>query len=105
MKHRREHGVRVPPQNRQAFAARRVPDANVAVFSGRDQPASILARGVDPGDLVSADSTARELFHLMQTDILRVFVDMPQVFVTGIQVGQRAVVYRSEDPLKPFSGK
>jgi RND family efflux transporter MFP subunit len=68
-------------------------------------PGVITARHIDPGDLVSADSTARELFHLMRTDILRVFVDVPQVFATGIQVGQRALVYRREDPLRPFSGK
>src|SRR6185295_6608244 len=34
----------------------------------------ITARHVEIGDLVSADSTTRELFHLMQTDTLRVFV-------------------------------
>ena len=68
-------------------------------------PGVISARGIDPGDHVSADSTDRELFHLMRTDILRVFVDVPQVFATDILVGQRAVVFRSEDPLKPFSGK
>jgi RND family efflux transporter MFP subunit len=68
-------------------------------------PGVITARGIDPGDLVTADSTARELFHLMRTDILRVFVDVPQVNARDIQVGQRAVVYRREDPLKPFSGQ
>jgi RND family efflux transporter MFP subunit len=68
-------------------------------------PGVITARRVDPGDLVSADSTARELFHLMRTDVLRVFVDVPQVFATGIQVGQRAVAYRREEPLKSFPGK
>src|SRR5205823_5794949 len=46
----------------------------------------ITARNIDPGDLVTANSTARELFHVMRTDILRVFVNVPQVFATGIQV-------------------
>jgi RND family efflux transporter MFP subunit len=68
-------------------------------------PGVITTRHIDPGDLVSADSKAQELFHLMRTDILRVFVDVPQVFAKGVQVGQRAVVYRREDPLKPFAGK
>ena len=68
-------------------------------------PGVITARHIDLGDLVSADSTARELFHLMRTDILCVFVDVPQGFATGIQVGQRVVVYRREEPLKPFSGQ
>jgi RND family efflux transporter MFP subunit len=68
-------------------------------------PGVITARHIDPGDLVSADSTARELFHLMRTDVLRVFVDVPQVFATGIRVGQPAIVYRRENPLELFSGK
>jgi membrane fusion protein, multidrug efflux system len=68
-------------------------------------PAVITAQRIYPGDLVSADSTARELFHLMKTDILRVFVDVPEVFATDIRVGQRAVIYRREGPLKPFSGE
>jgi RND family efflux transporter MFP subunit len=66
----------------------------------------ITARNVERGDLISADTpnTTREMFHLMRTDILRVFVDVPQVFATGIKVGQSAVVYRREAPLEPFSG-
>ncbi len=55
--------------------------------------------------MVSADSTARELFHLMRTDVLRVFVDVPQVFATGIRVGQEAVVFRREEPQKQYAGK
>ena len=44
----------------------------------------ITARNVDPGDLVTADSpnSTRELFHLMQTDPLRVFVNVPQIYAT-----------------------
>jgi RND family efflux transporter MFP subunit len=70
-------------------------------------PGVITARNVDPGDLISADSpnTTRELFHLMRTDVLRVFVNVPQVFATGITVGQAAVVYRREAPQKQFPGK
>jgi RND family efflux transporter MFP subunit len=68
-------------------------------------PGVITARHIDPGDLTSADSTARELFHLMRTDTLRVFVNVPQVFSTGIQVGQSATVYRQEDPTKNYAGK
>jgi RND family efflux transporter MFP subunit len=74
----------------------------VAPFAG-----VITARNVDPGALVTADnpSATRELFHLMQTDPLRVFVDVPQVFSTGIKVGQTADVYRPEEPSKVFHGK
>jgi RND family efflux transporter MFP subunit len=68
-------------------------------------PGVITARNIDPGDLVSANSTARELFHVMRTDILRVFVNVPQVFAAGIQVDQEAAVYQRDDPSKPFAGK
>src|SRR5207249_1785771 len=67
----------------------------------------ITARNVDPGDLITADSptASKEMFHVMRTDILRVFVNVPQVFATGIKVGQDAVVFRREDPVKQFAGK
>ncbi len=70
-------------------------------------PGVITARNVDPGALVTADnpSDTRELFHLMETDTLRVFVNVPQVFATSVAPGQQAVVYRQEDPLKRFSGR
>ncbi len=68
-------------------------------------PGVITARQIDPGDLVAADSTGRELFHLMRTDVLRVFVDVPQVFATGIKVGRGAVIFRREDPRTEFQGK
>ncbi len=70
-------------------------------------PGVITNRNVDPGSLVTADnpSATRELFHLMQTDPLRVFVDVPQTFSTSIKVGQDADVYRPEDPSKLFHGK
>jgi RND family efflux transporter MFP subunit len=67
-------------------------------------PGVITARHIDPGDLVSADATNRELFHLMRTDVLRVFVNVPQVFATGIKAGQSAAVFRREDPQTAHPG-
>ena len=69
-------------------------------------PGIITARNVDAGDLISADtpSTTKELFHLMRTDVLRVFVNVPQVFATGIKVGESAAVYLRDDPAKQFPG-
>lgn len=60
---------------------------------------------MEVGDLVAADSTARELFHLMRTDVLRVFVAVPQTFATSITTGQDAAVYRREQPTKQHPGK
>jgi RND family efflux transporter MFP subunit len=68
-------------------------------------PGVITARHVETGDLITADSTARELFHLMRTDILRVFVNVPQTFAAGVNIGQSAAVYRREDPEKQYAGK
>jgi RND family efflux transporter MFP subunit len=74
----------------------------VAPFSG-----VITVRNIDPGALVTADnpSETRELFHIMQTDPLRVFVNVPQVYATTIALGQEAIVYRQEEPGKVFKGK
>jgi RND family efflux transporter MFP subunit len=67
----------------------------------------ITSRNVDPGDLVTADNpgASRELFHLMRTDILRVFVNVPQFFAPLVKVGKSAVVYRREDPHKQHPSK
>ncbi len=70
-------------------------------------PGIITARTVDPGALVAADnpSEARPLFYLMQTDPLRIYVNVPQVYATTVAVGQDAIIYREEDPHRQFSGK
>jgi RND family efflux transporter MFP subunit len=70
-------------------------------------PGVITARNVDPGDLLTADNptTNKELFHLMRTDTLRVFVNVPQVFAAGIKVGQDATVFGREDPQNQHAGK
>jgi RND family efflux transporter MFP subunit len=67
----------------------------------------VTARNVDPGALVTGDnpSAARELFHVMQIDPLRVFVDVPQTYATGIKEGESAEIYRPEDPGQLFHGK
>jgi RND family efflux transporter MFP subunit len=65
----------------------------------------VMARNVDPGDLITADnpSTERQLFHVAKIDPLRVFVDVPQVFSTDWKPGQKAVLCRREDPSKQYT--
>src|SRR3984957_15236570 len=65
----------------------------------------ITARNVETGDLITADSTNRELFHLMRTDTLRVFVNVPQAFATSIAVDQTAAASRREEPAKFYPGR
>jgi RND family efflux transporter MFP subunit len=66
----------------------------------------ITARNVDPGDLITADNptTERQLFHVAKIDPLRIFVDVPQVFSTDVKPGQKAILYRREDPSKQYEG-
>ncbi|HEX4415413.1 MAG TPA: efflux RND transporter periplasmic adaptor subunit [Lacipirellulaceae bacterium] len=65
----------------------------------------ITARHVDPGDLVSADNIQRELFHVMQTDTLRVFVNVPQSYAATIKVGDAAQVYLRDNPSHKYTGQ
>jgi RND family efflux transporter MFP subunit len=72
----------------------------IAPFAG-----TITARNYDAGALIVADNaSARELFHVANTETLRVFADVPQTFATGIRVGQPAPVWRREVPGKEFAG-
>lgn len=66
----------------------------------------ITARNVDPGALVQADAptATQELFHLMRTDTVRVWVNVPQTFATTVEVGQAAAVSRREDPSRTYPG-
>jgi RND family efflux transporter MFP subunit len=44
------------------------------------------------------------MFHLVRMDTLRVFANVPQTFSTDVKVGQKAIVYRREDPKRTFTG-
>jgi RND family efflux transporter MFP subunit len=66
----------------------------------------ITVRNYDKGALIIADSTAAlPMFHVAQIDVVRVFVNVPQIFASQVQPGQTAVVYRQEHPGRKFSGK
>jgi RND family efflux transporter MFP subunit len=79
----------------QAFQRVRAPFAGV-----------ITVRFVDAGALISAgsSSTTTPMFRLAQTDDLRVFVNVPQTFMTAIVPGMRVQVLVREFPQKPFEG-
>jgi RND family efflux transporter MFP subunit len=71
----------------------------VAPFAG-----IITVRNVDIGDLISIGG-ARELFHLAQTEALRVYVRVPQTQAAEIRTGQNAEVLIPELPNETFSAK
>jgi RND family efflux transporter MFP subunit len=66
----------------------------------------ITVRFVDAGALIGAGSTSATtpMFRLAQTDDLRVFVNVPQTFMTAIVPGMRVQVLIREFPKKPFEG-
>jgi membrane fusion protein, multidrug efflux system len=73
-----------------------------APFSG-----VIAARYVDVGSLVTSGSarTVQKLFDLVQSDPVRVFVNVPQSDVSRVQGGAPATVTIDEYPGETFTGK
>lgn len=65
---------------------------------------TITARNVDTGTLINS-GTARELFHLSQENVLRVYVNVPQVYAPACVPGLEADLTLAEYPGKKFSGK
>ncbi|MGA2498055.1 MAG: efflux RND transporter periplasmic adaptor subunit, partial [Tepidisphaeraceae bacterium] len=66
----------------------------------------IITRNYDIGALLSASNTAvgRELFRLNQTDTLRVFVNVPQVYATTIRKGLEVKLTVRNFPGRNFIG-
>src|SRR5437660_1755498 len=73
----------------------------------------VTARNVDVGALVTDGTGAasqgslfpsRELFRVAQIDILRIYVYVPQTFVTSVQAGQTAKVVVRDVPQRVFTG-
>jgi membrane fusion protein, multidrug efflux system len=74
----------------------------VAPFAG-----VITARNIDNGDLVSAGTSGQPapLFRIAQTDVLRIYVDVPQSQSRLIAPGQSAAVSVREIPNRTFNAK
>jgi RND family efflux transporter MFP subunit len=74
----------------------------VAPFAG-----IVTARNVDNGALVSAGNGGQTaaLFHVAQTDTLRIYVTVPQTNARSIIAGQNAAVSFREIPEKKFDAK
>jgi len=73
----------------------------VSPFSG-----IVTARNIDNGNLVSAGSgQTQPLFRIAQTDMLRIYVTVPQTQARSIVPGQSATVSVREIPDKTFNAK
>jgi RND family efflux transporter MFP subunit len=64
----------------------------------------VTARNVDVGTLIDAGA-ARELFHLASDDVLRVYVNVPQIYSRAAVLGMPADLTVSEHPGRTFTGK
>jgi membrane fusion protein, multidrug efflux system len=51
-------------------------------------PGIVTARNTNVGDLIVANNTGMEMFHIQQTDPLRIYFRVPQANATNIHVGQ-----------------
>ncbi|XGV96948.1 MAG: efflux RND transporter periplasmic adaptor subunit [Leptolyngbya sp. BL-A-14] len=68
----------------------------------------ITARNVDQGSLItqgSGGSNAVWLYKLAQPNTLRIYIDLPQTYVTSIRPGQTANVLVRELPKDVFAGR
>jgi membrane fusion protein (multidrug efflux system) len=64
---------------------------------------TITIRAVDIGDLIVAGSGGQQLFHIAQTDKLRVYVRVPESSAPGIAPGQTATLTTPENPDREFT--
>lgn len=74
----------------------------VAPFNG-----VVVRRNVEIGALISSgnNGNSRELFHLAQTDPLRVSVAVPQNVASDVHIGQEVNIKLVEKPGAPIKGK
>jgi RND family efflux transporter MFP subunit len=73
-----------------------------APFSG-----VITRRNIDIGNLINSGNggTAQELFHLAQTDPIRVYVNVPEVYASAVHAGLGAYLELQQYPGQKFEGK
>jgi len=84
--------------NAEAFAANlRVLEQQVAFKRVTAPfPGIITARNTNVGDLIVANNTGMEMFHIQQTNPLRIYFRVPQANVTDVRVGQSIDVVFSD---------
>lgn len=71
----------------------------VAPFDG-----VITARGYDAGALLAGTNASKPLFQLDQTNMIRVFVDVPQGYAPQVRVGNATKFITRAEPNRPFVG-
>jgi RND family efflux transporter MFP subunit len=64
----------------------------------------ITSRTIEIGQLVTA-GISQPMFHVSNTAVMRVYVNVPQIYAPAIKVGDEAKVSLREFPTRPFEGK
>ena len=72
----------------------------IAPFSG-----IVTKRNTDVGALINASNGGQELFRVARTDILRVYVYVPEAYASYVKVGAEAKLDFAEYPGQKFAGK
>jgi RND family efflux transporter MFP subunit len=65
----------------------------------------ITARNIDTGALVDSGSGAKELFHIVEKDKLRVYVEVPQNYTQRLSEGMTADLHFAEYPGKVYQAR
>ena len=66
---------------------------------------TITIRNVNVGDLITANNTSMEMFHIQQRDPLRVYFRIPQTQASNLAVGQTFDVQVGAQTAKTYPGK
>ena len=76
-------------------------------FQGLKSPFAgvVTRRNTDVGALISASNGGQELFRVARTDILRVYVYVPQAYAAYVKEGSAAFLDLVEFPGEKFTGK
>lgn len=67
----------------------------------------ITARNIDVGDLINAGSgttSGQQMFHISATNVLRVYVSVPQIYSAATKPGMKAYLTLPEFPGRKFYG-
>jgi RND family efflux transporter MFP subunit len=65
----------------------------------------VTARDLDVGTLLPSGANGRVLFRIARTDVVRVFVDVPQGDATDVRIGGDATLLVRNHPGREFAGK
>ncbi len=95
-----EASIKAADANVQRLTALQGFEKVYAPFAG-----TITARNYDLGALMSAGGGGKELFRIADTSTLRLFVNVPQTYITSLQTGQDAFLSVRNFPGKEFKGK